>query len=115
MKTERLTKLGPAIREGMAAQAAQVDSALARAANALLERAAEETSRMGRAERILYWDRRQSIKVSTPDGDRPGPDVILCGHDRNHGPLMMHGSGSLLICLASKQGAACTFNQPVSL
>lgn len=90
----------------------------------LLERAAEETARMGRADRVFYWDRRQSAKrldadgqlIAGPDGRGiPGPDVIVCGHDRTHGALIAHGSGSLLVCTASKGGAPCTFNQPVSV
>lgn len=82
---------------------------------ATLERAAEETSRMGRAERVHYWDKRQAVKVETETGTKPGPEVILCGNDRSHGPLIMHGSGATLLCGATKQGAACTFNQPVSI
>lgn len=76
----------------------------AAAPDALIEKAAQETSRMGRTDRVFFWDKRQS-----------GADAIICGHDKTHGKLIMHGSGSLLMCTASKNGAPCTFNQPVSV
>lgn len=43
------------------------------------------------------------------------PTVILCGHDRSHGRLVMHGSGSVLMCTAHKGGAPCTYTMPVSV
>lgn len=43
------------------------------------------------------------------------PTVLVCGHDKAHGKLMINGAGSLLLCTAMKNGAACTYNQPVSL
>lgn len=73
---------------------------------ALLEKAHQETAAMGRAERVLHWDRRQSLQSD---------EAIFCGHDKRHGRLQVHGGGSLLLCTASKNGAGCTFNQPISL
>lgn len=69
-----------------------------------IEAAAREAAGKGRAERVLYHDRRQA-----------GPEAIVCGHDKAHGRLAVHGSGSLLICTASKGGAPCTFSMPVSV
>lgn len=43
------------------------------------------------------------------------PTVLVCGHDKTHGKLIINGAGSLLLCMATKNGAACTYNQPVSL
>ncbi len=43
------------------------------------------------------------------------PTVLVCGHDKAHGKLMINGAGSLLMCMATKNGAACTYNQPVSI
>lgn len=109
------------------------------AMDAAIERAGEETARMGKAERIHYWDKRQGAMIRVdadgkpleveevarnaygfrdwPEGSKlvPSPDIIYCGHDRSHGPLIMHGSGSVLICQAVKNGAACTYTQPVSV
>lgn len=116
---------------------------------ALLERAAEETARMGRSDRVFHWDKRQGAKIwanadgraLTPAelevderataitaiadfGTRPAlhrhhlitaPSVLLCGNDKAHGPLIINGAGSNLLCGAHKNGAACTYNQPVSL
>lgn len=114
---------------------------------AVLERAAEETTRMGRSDRVFHWDKRQGAQVwadaegniLTPeqlgadelitallrDEDLSGslnrhhlvrsPDVLVCGHDKSHGPLIINGSGSVLLCCATKRGAACTYNVPVSV
>lgn len=100
---------------------------------AVLERAAEETTRMGRADRVFHWDKRQGAQVwadaegniLTPeqlvlDGHARhhlvrSPEVLVCGHDKSHGPLIINGSGSVLLCGATKQGAACTYNVPVSV
>lgn len=115
---------------------------------ALLERAAEETARMGRTDRVFHWDRRQGAKIwANVDGraltpaelehdeqalamtliapdTRPAllrhhlitaPTVLLCGNDKSHGALIINGAGSNLLCMAHKNGAACTYNQPVSL
>lgn len=70
----------------------------------VIEAAAKETASMGRVDRVFHWDKRQA-----------GPDAIVCGHDKSHGRLVMHGSGSVLMCGASKGGAPCTFTQPVSV
>lgn len=125
-------ELPGATGETMEVQGSAVDEAS-------IARAGEETARMGKAERIHYWDKRQAAMIRVdadgkpleleavarsayglqdwPEGSKlvPSPDRILCGHDRSHGPLIMHGSGSVLICQASKGGAPCTFNQPVSV
>lgn len=118
-----------------------------------LARVAEETSRMGVADRVHFWDKKQGAQVwagaddhiltaeelaadadaesgynisralGTAEG-RPtlrrhhlvmAPTVILCGNDRSHGRLIMHGSGSVLMCGAHKGGAACTYTMPVSV
>lgn len=71
---------------------------------AAIDAAGEATARMGRVDRVHFWDKRQA-----------GPDAIVCGHDHTHGRLIMHGNGSLLLCTATKHGAPCTFNQPVSV
>lgn len=70
---------------------------------AVLNRIAEETSKMDRSDKIHHWDRRQT-----------GPDAILCGNDKTHGPLQMMGNGGTLLCPAVKNGAPCTYNLPVS-
>lgn len=115
---------------------------------AVLDRAYEETRRMGRTDRVFHWDRLQGAKVwataenraLTPEelehdeqalamqlitpGTRPAlirhhlitaPTVLLCGNDKSHGPLIINGAGSNLLCGAHKNGAACTYNQPVSM
>lgn len=115
---------------------------------AVLEQAAEETTRMGRSDRVFHWDKRQGAQVwadaegniltpeqlkddgiadtlalitGAPAGPRNrhhlvrSPDVLVCGHDKSHGPLIINGSGSVLLCCATKQGAACTYNVPVSV
>lgn len=117
----------------------------------ILNKIGEETSRMGRVDRVFHWDKRQGAQVwagaddhilsaeelqadadaesaysiSHAIGDvRPtlrrhhlvtAPSVLLCGNDRKHGPLIINGAGSLLMCPAVKNGAACTYNQPVSI
>lgn len=43
------------------------------------------------------------------------PEVMLCAYDKDHGPLVINGAGSTLLCCAHKNGAPCTYNQPVSL
>jgi hypothetical protein len=43
------------------------------------------------------------------------PTVLVCGHDKAHGRLIINGAGTLLLCSATKGGAACTYNQPVSI
>lgn len=71
---------------------------------AVLERAAEETTRMGCNDRVFHWDKLQ------------GSDkAIVCGHDKTHGRLTINGAGTTLWCGATKQGAACTYNVPVSV
>lgn len=118
---------------------------------AIIEKAAEESARMGRSERVFFWDKRQGAKVwagaddhvltaaeleadeqaltikSVVDavpGTRPAlnrhhlvtaPTVLRCGNDKSHGPLVINGAGSLLLCGAHKGGAPCTYNQPVSI
>lgn len=115
---------------------------------AILDKAFEETRRMGKIDRVFHWDKRQAAqvwadadgKILTPEqlaadeqadmlaaiaGAQPGPrnrhhlvmapSVIVCGNDKSHGKLIMHGSGSVLMCGAIKNGAACTYNQPVSV
>lgn len=83
---------------------------------AVLNRAFEETRRMGRTDRVFHWDRRQGVKRLDDAGKLvPGAKVILCGNDKTHGPLIINGAGSNLLCGAHKNGAACTYNQPVSL
>lgn len=71
---------------------------------AVLERAAEETTRMGRSDRVFHWDKRQG-----------SDEAIVCGHDKTHGRLIINGSGTVLLCGATKQGAGCTYNVPVSV
>lgn len=71
---------------------------------AVLERAAEETTRMGRADRVFHWDKRQG-----------SDEAIVCGHDKTHGRLIINGGGTVLLCGATKQGAGCTYNVPVSV
>jgi len=106
----------------------------ARVSDEVLERAAEETRRFGLADRIHYWDKKQGamvwvdldgqvIEKDVPADDprrlaqrlQRSPEVILCGHDKSHGALVMHASGSVLMCCKVQKGAGCTFTQPVSI
>lgn len=74
--------------------------------DAFAMKAAEETAKMGKADKIIYWDKRQHDD---------NPEAIRCGHDPKHGVLQMAGNGATLVCPSVKNGAACTFNMPVSL
>lgn len=101
----------------------------------VIERAAEETHRMGLSERIAHWDRLQA-RQAWGDGNGvplpldidpvaleaiPGrqlvrhPEVIVCRHDARHGALAITGNGAALICGGRKDGAFCTYTQPVSM
>lgn len=69
-----------------------------------IEALGRATRNMGKVDRVFHWDKRQA-----------GPDAFVCGHDKKHGRLAVHGSGAVLMCMASKDGAPCTYNLPVSV
>jgi hypothetical protein len=136
-----MAKIGKKGLPGATGEQTTVQASTSAAVDQAIERAAEATSRMGRSERIHYWDKRQGAMIwvdadgkpvpmdeqtiiglayldrRLPEGSRlvRSPDVILCGNDRSHGPLIIHGNGSVLLCQMVKNGAPCTFNQPVSV